>query len=629
MEMVFKPFQPQKVTVTDTELLRRRNENYGYMMSLKSDNLLQNFVHEAGLNLMFNNDYIADRHGGWETPYCQMRGHFLGHWLSAAGMHYAATGDLEIKAKADKIIECLRECQEMNGGEWVAGIPEKYLHWIAEGKSIWSPQYNVHKILMGLMDYYEYTGSALALEIADNFSNWFYKWSMQFDREKFDDILDVETGGMLEVWAQLYAVTQKPEHRALMDKYYRGRLFDALLRGEDVLTNMHANTTIPEVLGAARAFEVTGEQKWFDIVKAYWDFAVTKRGTYATGGQTCGEIWTPKHEMNLRLGEKNQEHCVVYNMMRLAEFLLRWTGDAVYADYWEKNLYNGVMAQTYWDGRADHTNAKKYDYPRKGLLTYFLPMKGGAQKFWASETEDFFCCHGTLVQANAAFTSGLYYQTDDAVAVCQYFDSAVTGEIGGVSYTVEQRGDNLSGTNLTSSTLLGAQKLTGSAQVYDHDPNKMAVHLSVKTGAPVSFTLKLRVPSWVMEAPYLRLNGEEIPFADNGTGYLELTRVWNDDTLYVEFQKGIRVCPLPGDESKVAFLNGPVVLAGLCEEERTLYADKDQPLETLLEPDNEREWGNWKQTFHTVGQDRGIRFYPVNRIGYDYYSIYFPIKRKQ
>lgn len=62
-------------------------------------------------------------------------------------------------------------------------------------------------------------------------------------------------------------------------------------------------------------------------------------------------------------------------MMRVAEFLLRWTGDAVYADYWEKNLYNGVMAQTYWDGRADHTNAKKYDHPQKGLLTYFLPMK--------------------------------------------------------------------------------------------------------------------------------------------------------------------------------------------------------------------------------------------------------------
>lgn len=628
MKMAFEPFSSSEVKITDAELLRRRKENYDYMMSLKTDNLLQNFDHEAGLDLMFNNDYIADRHGGWENPFCEMRGHFLGHWLSAAGMHIAATGDQEIKAKADKVIARLAECQEANGGEWVAGIPEKYLYWIAEGRRVWSPQYNVHKILMGLMDYYEYTGNELSLEIADNFSMWFYKWSMQFDREKFDDILDVETGGMLEVWAQLYAVTKKAEHRALMDKYYRGRLFDALLRGEDVLTNMHANTTVPEVLGAAKAYEVTGEQKWLDIVKAYWDFAVTRRGTYATGGQTCGEIWTPMHDMNLRLGEKNQEHCVVYNMMRMAEFLFRWTGEAVYADYWEKNMYNGVMAQTYWDGRADHTNAKKYDYPRKGLLTYFLPMKGGSQKFWASETEDFFCCHGTLVQANAAFTDGIYYQTDDSVVVCQYFDSSVTGEVGGTSYTVEQRGDSLSGTNLDSSELLGAQTIRADTRIYDHDPNKVAVRLNVKAEKPAVFTLKLRIPSWIMAAPYLCVNGAEVPVGDNGSGFIELTREWSDDTVYVEFQKGIRVCPLPGDESKVAFLNGPVVLAGLCDEERVLYAEKDQPVESLLEPFNEREWGNWKQTFQTVGQDRTIEFFPVTRIGYDRYTIYFPIKRR-
>lgn len=32
----------------------------------------------------------------------------------------------------------------------------------------------------------------------------FYRWSSQFTRKEFDDILDFETGGMLEVWADLY-----------------------------------------------------------------------------------------------------------------------------------------------------------------------------------------------------------------------------------------------------------------------------------------------------------------------------------------------------------------------------------------------------------------------------------------
>jgi len=100
-------------------------------------------------------------------------------------------------------------------------------------------------------------------------------------------------------------------------------LFEPLLAGADVLTNMHANTTIPEILGAARAWEVTGDDRWRAIVEAYWRQAVTARGYFATGGQTCGEIWTPPHEQAARLGDKNQEHCTVYNMMLLADRLLR------------------------------------------------------------------------------------------------------------------------------------------------------------------------------------------------------------------------------------------------------------------------------------------------------------------
>ena len=55
-----------------------------------------------------------------------------------------------------------------------------------------------------------------------------------------------------------------------MQRYDRRRLFDALVAGKDVFTNMHMNTTIPEVHGAARAWEVTGEERWREIVEAYW-----------------------------------------------------------------------------------------------------------------------------------------------------------------------------------------------------------------------------------------------------------------------------------------------------------------------------------------------------------------------
>ena len=91
------------------------------------------------------------------------------------------------------------------------------------------------------------------------------------------------------MWADLLEITGDKKYRELLAKYYRARLFDPLLEGRDVLTNMHANTTIPEILGCARAYEVTGEERWLKIVQSYWKCAVTDRGCFATGGQTQGE----------------------------------------------------------------------------------------------------------------------------------------------------------------------------------------------------------------------------------------------------------------------------------------------------------------------------------------------------
>ena len=78
----------------------------------------------------------------------------------------------------------------------------------------------------------------------------------------------------------------------------------------------------------------------------------------------------------------------------------------------------------------------------------------------------------------------------------------------------------------------------------------------------------------------------------------------------------------------MAFLDGPVLLAGLCDEERVLYIDKELP-EELLVADNEREWGNWMNTYKTVHQARGIRFIPLYQVGYEKYAVYFPIESRK
>ena len=65
---------------------------------------------------------------------------------------------------------------------------------------------------------------------------------------------------------------------------------------------MHMNTTIPEIHGAARAWEVTGEDRWRQIVDTYWRIGVTERGYYVTGGADQRRNLAPPGELAARLG---------------------------------------------------------------------------------------------------------------------------------------------------------------------------------------------------------------------------------------------------------------------------------------------------------------------------------------
>ncbi|MGI6106666.1 MAG: beta-L-arabinofuranosidase domain-containing protein [Lachnospiraceae bacterium] len=625
-----KEIAGRNVVMRDAEVLRREEANRDYLMRLSPDSLLRSFRVEAGLPETPDGAAPSEIYGGWEFPTCQLRGHFTGHYLSALAMRYYETGDEEAKARGDRMVDALRECQRENGGEWAAAIPEKYFRWIGIGKTVWAPHYTVHKLLMGLIDMYRYAGNREALETADRMGDWFARYAASYDREQFDNILDFETGGMLEIWALMLEITGQEKYRTLLYKYYRGRMFDRLLAGGDPLTNMHANTTIPEVIGCCEAYEATGDEKWKRVAEAYWKCAVTDRGTYATGGQTLGEVWTPEHLMSARLGDRNQEHCTVYNMIRLAAHLFLWTGDPGYADYIERNLYNGIMAQGYWqDGMSHGLTDGLPEHPKRGLLTYFLPLRAGARKGWSSETQDFFCCHGTLVQANASWNRHVYYLDGSDVYVCQYFDSEADFASDGLPVRITQREDTLTGSFHLSSTSPERQSISAVTSEVKTNPDCRMIYLKISCGSPVRFALHLRVPSWCDGNAEITVNGEKAEaFGRPGT-FAVLDRVWKDqDTVGILFRKTVRAVSLPGDSRLAAFTYGPLVLAGEVPEERVFHLKSGQEPEDLIAHETEREWGRWKDTFRTVGVDPGFRLIPLKDVGYEPYTVYFELDRE-
>ena len=586
---------------------RRRRLNREYLMSLTVPNLLQNFYIEAGIGDQAWHLRVAespnahdgrDRHWGWETPGSQLRGHFLGHWMSAAAREIGVTGDAPLAAKLGEVITELARCQEENGGEWVWAISPRYLDRVASGRPIWAPQYAMHKTLMGLVDAYREVHDERALAIAQSASAWLDRWSAQFEREHFDDILEVETGGMLEVWADLLEITGDDRYRRLLDRYWRGRLFDRLVAGVDVLTNMHANTTIPEVLGAARAWEVTGDERWRNVVEAYWRSAVTERGTFCTGSQTSGEIWTPPFEFAARRGEKTQEHCVVYNMIRLADVLFRWTGDAEYLDYIERNLYNGILAQ---------------QHPSTGMVAYFLPLEGGAHKHWGTPTDDFWCCHGTLVQAHTRHASLAFYRDEDDALVCaQFIPSRVEVVSDGkpVAVTLELR---------DTVVRAGPDANAGEAGSR-HRPASWGVVMTIASDQDAPLTLRVRVPSWI-SAPATLDIGEQRALVD--AGFTEIRHPGGTTRIELTLPSAVSAVGIPDEPDTVAFVDGPVVLAGLVDREVSLYGDPRSS--DVLAPDNERQWSEWLRGYRTTRQPANVRFVPLHEITDEAFSVYFPM----
>lgn len=122
---------------------------------------------------------------------------------------------------------------------------------------------------------------------------------------------------MLEVWAGLYELIGEENFLTLAERYSHPSIFRKLANGDDPLSNCHANASIPWAHGAAKMYEGTKDEKWLHLVKSFWKCAVTDREAFCTGGQNSGEFWIPPNQLGMFMGERTQEFCTVYNMVRL------------------------------------------------------------------------------------------------------------------------------------------------------------------------------------------------------------------------------------------------------------------------------------------------------------------------
>ena len=402
-------FDLAQVRLLDSPFKEAQELDRQYLLSLDPDRLLLMFRVTAGI------DSYVPALGGWESPGSGLRGHTLGHYLSACSLMYASTGDERLKARTALLVAELAKCQDKMVEEgyhagYLSAFPESFFDLVDAQKPVWAPWYTMHKIMAGLLDVHVHTGNAQALEVLQRLAGWVKFRVDRLTPEQMQGALKNEHGGMNEVLANLYAVTGNPDHLRLAQAFNHQAVFAPLARGEDRLDGLHANTQIPKITGAAREYELTGREEYRDIARFFWRQVALQR-SYAIGGDSDDEHFFPVADFAKHLSPVTAETCNTYNMLKLTEHLFAWEPSVETMDFYERALYNQILAS---------------QDPRTGMFTYFISMKPGLFKTYSTPDNSFWCCVGTGMENHAKYGEMIYAHDAASLYVNLFIASELT-----------------------------------------------------------------------------------------------------------------------------------------------------------------------------------------------------------
>ncbi|MCL2349329.1 MAG: glycoside hydrolase family 127 protein [Planctomycetaceae bacterium] len=512
-----KPFELSQVRLLDSPFKDAQDKDAKYLLSVNPDALLAKFRINAGLEAK------AKHYDGWEKD--SISGHSLGHYLSAVTMMYAATGNERFKERTGYIVDQLEECQKAGKDGLVSAIPNdrKVFAEIKRGEirsqgfdlnGLWVPWYTLHKLFAGLIDAYHYCDNEKALETAKKLGDWAIDVTKDLTDEQFAQMMRCEFGGMNDVLYQLSRITGEDKYRKLADRFYDAVILEPFAEGRDDLPGKHGNTQFPKVIGLAQSYELTGNEKHRKITEFFWD-CVVNHHTYVTGGNTMNEHFGPPDKLNDRLDGNTTETCNTYNMLKMTRHLYTWTGDTKYLDYYERGLFNHILASI---DRSDDMNR---------LFTYFVPLRSGGFRTYSTAFDNWTCCHGTGMENHAKYGDSIYFHAEengkDVLYVNLLIPSVLDWKEKGIEITIAS----------------------------DHK-------VTVKAEKSTNMVVKIRIPG------NCRVMKKETPKAVQSDGYFVYDQTWEGTKLLDDYVMilSLHVESMPDNKNRIAFFWGPTLLAG-------------------------------------------------------------------
>ena len=547
-------FSLQDVKLLSSPFLQAQQTDLHYILALDPDRLSAPFLREAGLTPK------APSYTNWENT--GLDGHIGGHYLSALSMMYAATGDTAIYHRLNYMLNELHRAQQAVGTGFIGGTPGSLQLWKeikagdirAGGFSLngkWVPLYNIHKTYAGLRDAYLYAHSDLARQMLIDLTDWMIDITSGLSDNQMQDMLRSEHGGLNETFADVAEITGDKKYLKLARRFSHKVILDPLIKNEDRLNGMHANTQIPKVIGYKRVAEVSKNDKdwnhaaeWDHAARFFWNTVVNHRSV-CIGGNSVREHFHPSDNFTSMLNDvQGPETCNTYNMLRLTKMLYQNSGDVDnsnkpdprYVDYYERALYNHILSS---------------QEPDKGGFVYFTPMRPGHYRVYSQPETSMWCCVGSGLENHTKYGEFIYAHRQDTLYVNLFIPSQLNWKEQGVT--------------LTQETLF---------------PDDGKVTLRIDKASKKKLTLMIRIPGWAGSSKdyAITINGQKKKYAirPGVSTYLPIHRKWKKgDVITFNLPMEVSLEQIPDKKDYYAFLYGPIVLAASTGTEHLdgIYAD--------------------------------------------------------
>jgi DUF1680 family protein len=521
-KLYLNEFPLKDVTLLDGPFKHARDLNIKTLLQYNTDKLLAPYLKEAGLPV---ND---SSYKNWEG----LDGHVGGHYLSALAMNYAATGNAACKQRMDDMLAQLKACQQANtkshaawGDGYVGGVPNSAAIWsklktgdFSAYRAAWVPWYNVHKMYAGLRDAWAYTGNADAKQIFLDFCDWAINITAALSDEQMQAMLDTEHGGMNEVLADAYQMTGEEKYLIVAKRFSHRMLLEPMSKSVDNLDNKHANTQVPKAIGFQRIGELSNDAVYKNAGSFFWE-TVTGNRSLAFGGNSRREFFPAVASASDFVTDvEGPESCNSYNMLRLTEDLFRSQPSVRYIDYYERTLYNHILAT---------------QHPIHGGYVYFTPARPRHYKVYSAPNKAMWCCVGSGMENHGKYDQFIYTHQHDSL----YLNLFIASELNWRERKIKLKQET-------------------------SFPYEERTKLKVVEGN-ASFKLMIRYPSWVSDkALQVFVNGKSVPVTVKPGAYVVVDRVWKKgDVVEVKLPMHNTIEPLPNLPEYIAFMHGPILLA--------------------------------------------------------------------